>query len=186
MKIIILLFASLFSILGFSQEFEVTPEGLKDKSNIENEYLVIDAPDQKASDLYLTASKYINENYKNPDEVIKGKTENEYLRFETFAGQFLIVNNSGAKLEVSATYTTELRFKDGKVKYEITNLDMTADNGGRSVFFQGSIWKGYPIYSTKGDLRLEETKKDLENYFNSRVKSISEFLNGKKSKEDDW
>jgi hypothetical protein len=109
-----------------------------------------------------------------------------YALKETFVGKFLKVNNSGVKLDVSATYTTELRFKDGKVRYEIVVLDMTADNGGRNVFFKGSIWKGYPIYNNKDELRLEETKADLENYLNFQVKAVSEFLNGKKSEKDDW
>jgi hypothetical protein len=186
MKTTILLFAVLFSIIGYSQVYEVTPDGLKDKTNLENTYLVIETPDRKASDSYLNALKYINEKYKNPDEVIKGKTENEYLRFETFVGQFMKVNNSGVKLEISANYTTELRFRDGKVKYEITKLDMTADNGGRNVLFKGSIWSGYPIYSKKDELRLEETKMDLENYLNSQVNFLSNFLNGKNSEKDDW
>lgn len=186
MKKIILLNFLFLSFVGFAQEFEVTPNGLKDKSNLENEYLVIETPNKSVTELYENAIKYINEKYKNPEKVIKGKTENEYLRFETYVGQFTKVNNSGVKLDISATYTTELRFKDGKVRYEITELNMTADNGGRNVYWKGSIWKGYPIYNKKDELRLEETKTDLENYFNAQVKSVSDFLNDKKSEKDDW
>lgn len=183
----ILTFSFLFiSLIGFSQELEVTSNGLKDKENPEKNYVVINCANKTKSELYDNAIKYINEKYKNPDEVIKGKTKNEYLRFETYAGQFIKVNNSGAKLDVSAKYYTELRFKDGKVRYEITNLNMTADNGGRNVHFQGSIWKGYPIFKKSGKLRLEKTKEDLENYFNSQIKTLSDFLNDKKSKKDDW
>lgn len=57
--------------------------------------------------------------------------------------QFTKVNNSGAKLDASMKYTTELRFKDGKVRFEIVSLSITADNGGRSVQFSGSIWQGF-------------------------------------------
>jgi len=177
----------LINYIGYSQEYEVTPNGLKDKSNIENSYLVIKTPEKKATELYQNSMKYINENYKKPDEVIKGKTENEYLRFETFVPQFTKVNNSGTKLYVSMKYTTELRFKDGKVRFEITSLIITADNGGRSVEFSGSIWKGYPIYNQKnGKLRLPETKSELENYFNTTVKEIKEFLLDKTTPKDDW
>ena len=102
-------------LISFAQEYEVTQNGLRDKSNLENAYLVIETPDKKTSELYVNTLKYINEKYKNPDEVIKGKTENEYLRFETYVPQFTKVNNSGAKLDVSMKYTTELRFKDGRV-----------------------------------------------------------------------
>ena len=177
----------LLNYIGFSQEYEVTPNGLKDKSNIENAFLVIETPEKTTTELYKNAIKYVNEKYKNPDEVIKGKTENEYLRFETYVPQFTKVNNSGAKLDVSMKYTTELRFKDGKVRFEITALSITADNGGRSVEFSGSIWKGYPIYNKKnGDLRLPETKSEIETYFNNKVIEVKNFLLDIKTEKDDW
>ena len=184
-KILTLSFLFL-TCISFAQEFQITPNGLKDKTDTGNGYVVIDVKKKKADELYKNAIKYVNEKYKNPEEVLKGQTENEYLRFETYVGQLTKVNNSGVKLDISATYTTELRFKDGKVRYEIIELDMTADNGGRNVYWKGSIWKGYPIFNNKDELRLEETKTDLENYFNAQVNTMSDFLNDKKSKKDDW
>jgi hypothetical protein len=177
----------LLNFIGLSQEYEVTPDGLKDKLNIENDFLVIEAPDKTAEMLYQNALKYVNENYKNPEDVIKGKTENEYLRYETYVKQFAKVNNSGVKLDVSMKYTTELRFRDEKVRFEIIALSIVADNGGRSVEFSGSVWRGYPIYNQKnGELRLPETKSDIENYFNNRVAIITNFLLDKKTEKDDW
>ncbi|QMU64139.1 MAG: hypothetical protein GKR88_07465 [Flavobacteriaceae bacterium] len=179
-KPLFLLSLLLLNYIGFSQEYEVKPNGLKDKSNIKNAFLVIETPEKTTSELYQNAIKY-----KNPDEVIKGK--NEYLRFETYVPQFTKVNNSGAKLDVSMKYTTELRFKDGKVRFEITALSITADNGGRSVEFSGSIWKGYPIYDKKnGDLRLPETKSEIEKYFNNKVIEVKNFLLDIKTEKDDW
>jgi len=189
-KLLFLLSFLLLNHIGFSQEYEVTPNGLKDKSNIENAFLVIETPDKTASELYQNAVKYVNENYKSPDGVIKGKTENEYLRFITSVPQFTKVNNSGAKIECSMKYATELRFKDGKVRFEITSLSITADKGvaaGTRVCFSCSIWKGYTIYNQKnGKLRLPETKSELENYFNNEVTELKNFLLDKKTKKDDW
>lgn len=181
--LIILLF---FGLTGLSQEFEVTTAGLKDKANLENEFLVIKVPDTNVNELYQNAIKYVNETFKSPDDALKGKTENEYLRFVTYAPQFLKVNNSGVKLDVSAEYTTELRFKEGKVRYEIIELNMTADNGGRNVYFKGSKFKGYPIYDKNDKLRLPDTKNDLEDYFNSRINGLSSFLTGRETDKDDW
>jgi hypothetical protein len=174
-------------MVSFAQQYEVTQNGLRDKSNLENPHLVIETPDKTSSELYVNSLKYINEKYKNPDEVIKGKTENEYLRFETYVPQFTKVNNSGAKLDVSMKYTTELRFKDGKVRFEITSITITADNGGRPVEFSGSVWSGYPIYNGKnGKLRLPETKTELEKYFDNKVAEIKDFMQGKSTENDDW
>tara|TARA_R110000850_G_scaffold100878_1_gene208587 strand:- start:254 stop:769 length:516 start_codon:yes stop_codon:yes gene_type:complete len=169
-----------------AQGFEVTPQGLRDTSNIANSYVVIDAKGVSADTLYLNALKYVNENYKNPSEVIKGQTPNEYLRFDTYVPQFTKVNNSGAMIVVSMKYSTELKFKDDKVRFEISQIEIKADNGGYKVEFSGSIWKCYPIYNQKnGELRLPETKAEIENYFNSRILLLTPYLKGE-SKDDDW
>lgn len=170
----------------FCQSFEVTPEGLRDKAKIENNYIVIEAEGMDTNALYESSLKYINEVYKNPSEVIKAQEPGEYIRFDTYAGQFTTVKNGGIKLDVSTTYTIELRFKDSRAKFEITDLNITADNGGREVFFQGSKWKGYPIYDQKGELRLPDTKADIEELFNSQVNTLKGYLLQLKSEKDDW
>lgn len=186
MKYLLLSCFLITSLFINAQEFEVTPEGMRDKANPENDYLVIEAPEKTASELYQNAIKYIQQNYKNPEEVLKGQTENEYIRFETYAPQFLTVKNSGATVIINAKYTTELRFKDGKVKYDLPVLDMTADNGGFPVTFQGSIWSGYPIYKKNGKLIREEAKATIEHYFNTQVMNLSDALLDKKTEEDNW
>lgn len=115
MKNLILIFAIAFSLQAFGQKYVVTPNGLRDESNTENTYLVLEAEGLTAKQLFDNAIKYVNEKYKNPEEVIKGKTDGEYLKFDTYVSDFLLYNNSGAKIPIQATYTTELRFKDGKV-----------------------------------------------------------------------
>jgi hypothetical protein len=62
---------------------------------------------------------------------------------------------------------------------------MYADNGGYKVLFTGGAFDGYPIYNKKGDLKRPETKTEIENYFNSKIATISDFLLGK-SAEDKW
>lgn len=177
-KLFTLVFLLLTS-LSFSQEYGVTKEGLRDSKNLENDYLVIEAKSKTAKELYDKAIKYINQKYDSPEDVIKAQVENDYLRFDTFVQDFTKVKNGGVKISVDASYTIELKFKDGRIKFSLLNLDL----GG--VTWQGSIWKGYPIWNKKGKLRLPETKDFIENYFNSEVKTLSDFFNNK-TKKDDW
>ncbi|MCF6297982.1 MAG: DUF4468 domain-containing protein [Flavobacteriaceae bacterium] len=186
MKKILLFNLLILNFIGFSQEFEVTQNGLKNKSNIENGFLVISASKKSTNQLYQNAIEYVNGKPKELDRVIKEEIENEYLLVETTIPQFMRVNNSGEKLDISIKYSTELKFKNGKVRYEITKLDMSADNRDRKLSFKGNIWIDYPIYDQKGKLRLKATKTNLENYFNSQVKELTEFLTGEKTNEDDW
>jgi len=185
MKKLILLSLVAISTLSYSQKLSVTPDGLRDANDNEKTYVVINAEGKSAKQLYDNALKYINKNYKSPDDVIKGKTDGEYLKFITHVSNFLVVNNSGAKIPIDADYTTELNFKDGKVKFEIIVLDMYAQTGGYKVLFTGGAFEGYPIYNKKGDLKRPDTKSEIETYFNSQINSLTDFLQEKNS-DDDW
>ncbi len=186
MKKIILIISVFFAISIYGQEFEITKEGMFSKSDHDKKYIVLEFPEMDAKTLYQSCIKMIYEEYKNPDEVIKSKIDNEYLRFDNYIPQMLTVKNSFQKLYVDTSYTTELRFKDGKIRLEITDLEMTAD-GGNPIIYQGSSWKGFPIYDKKGKLKLEEVKNQLETYFNDKVRMLKDYLPGKKKEDyDEW
>lgn len=185
MKKLILFALIAFSSITYGQKLNVTPNGLRDANDNEKSFVVVNAEGKTAKQLYDNALKFINKNYKSPDDVIKGKTDGEYLKFITHVSNFLIVNNSGAKITIDADYTIELNFKDGKAKFEIIALDMYAQNGGYKVLFTGGVFDGYPIYNKKGDLKRPDIKTEIETYFNGQINSLSEFLLGKSDK-DNW
>jgi hypothetical protein len=177
--------AMLFVTSAFGQKLTVTPNGLRDSSDNEKTFVVLETGDMTAKQLYDNSIKYITENYKNPKEVIKGQTESEYLKFDTYVSEFLRYNNSGVKIPIQANYTVELRFKDGKVRYEVISLDMTAKSSNYRVLFSGGLLEGYIIYKNNGKLFKEETKEDIENYFNAEIERLTKFIKGE-TKKSDW
>lgn len=183
-KIILFAFIAISSI-SYGQKLSVTPTGLRDANDLEKTFVVINADGKTSKELYDNALKYINKNYKSPDDVIKGKTDGEYLKFITHIENFLIIKNTGVKVQIDADYTCELSFKEGKVKFEIIAIDMPADKGGFKVLFTGGAFDGYPIYNKKGELKRPETKTEIETYFNSQISTLSDFLQGKSS-NDKW
>ncbi len=183
-KVILILFIATSSIT-YGQKLIVTPSGLKDTTDIEKTFVVISAEGKTAKQLFDNALKYVNKNYKSPDDVIKGKTEAEYLKLVTHVENFLVVKNSGAKIPIDADYTYELNFKDGKVKFEIIALSMYAKVGGYKVLFSGGAFDGYPIYNKKGELKRPDAKSEIESYFNSQITTLSSFLQGK-NMDDKW
>lgn len=54
------------------------------------------------------------------------------------------------------------------------------------VIFSGGLLEGYIIYKKNGKLYKEETKSDIENYFNSQVMNLLKFLKGENASADDW
>lgn len=185
MKYVILSLALFFSYFSFSQQLIVTPSGLRSSTEIDKSFIVIDCGNLAALDLYKNATKFINENYKNPKEVIKGQTEGEYLKFDSYVQDFLNYNNSGVKIPIEATYTIELRFKEGKVKFEVVALEMISKKRDYKVLFSGGLFDGYIIYKKNGTLFKEETKRDVENYFNNQIILLQKYLLGNNS-TNDW
>ncbi|NRT14693.1 hypothetical protein HNP99_001037 [Flavobacterium sp. 28A] len=185
MKKIILLALILFSTVSLAQKFKVTPNGLKDSENLEKSFVVIPIDGKTAKELYDESIKFINKNYKSPEDVIKGKTEGEFLKFETYASGFITIKNGWTNVPFSAKYTIELTFKDGKVKYEIIELDMynSTDKGLPLTFTGGTM--SWSVYNKKGELKKEGVDTSIENYFNGYLMSITNFMQGKLA-EDKW
>jgi hypothetical protein len=172
--------------ISFGQKITVTPDGLKDSENLDRSFVVINVEGKKANFIYSEALKYIAKNYKNPDEVTKGKIENEYLKIITHATDFIVIKNSFAKVPISIDYTYELSFKDEKVKFEVIAIDMYDKSGRFKLLFKGEgAFSGYYVYNNKLELKKPEAKTAIGDYFNSSIKSLSDFLNSKDS-TDKW
>ena len=166
-----------FCSFGYGQKLTVTSEGLKDSEDPTKVYVVINLEGKTAQQLYERSLKFITKKYKNPDLVIKGKIENEYIKITTHATDFITIKNSFAKVPISVDYNYELSFKDNKVKFEVSNIDMYDKSGKFKLQFKGEgAFSGYYIYNMKDELKKPEAKTDIENYFNSLIAYITENL----------
>ena len=187
MKKLLVLTMVLVSFVSYGQEFSITPVGLKDKSNNEKTFVVINVEGKTAKQLYDNAILYVNTTYKNPSAVMRGNINGEFLSFTTHS-EFK-VENGFSKAPFTMDYLTSLTFKDGKVKYEIEELDML------SVGTQPRVklwWVGnalqFSIFNKSNEVKREGTKAYLEEYFNYGITSVKTYLDGKSSvaKKDDF
>ena len=172
------------SLFSFGQKYVVTPTGLKDEANIEKSFVVITAEGKSAKQLFDNAVKYVNVTYKNPNVVIKGKIDGEYLSFITHSEFY--VENGFAKAPFDMNYLTELTFKDGKVKYEISELVMKNSAGYELLFTGGGI--NFFIYNKSGEVKKPKTKEYLDTYFNVAIPRVKDYLEEKTTlaKKDDF
>ena len=181
-----LLLLLLFSTSLFSQELTVTPDGLRDASNIVKSYVVINTPNKTAEQNYNNVLKYINKTYNNPKEVIKKNIPFEYLKYDTFVTDFLIVKKGIAKISNDAKFSIEISFRDDKVKLEVTSLKIY-NKSAYEVLFSGSSLTAFTIYNKKKTkLRLPETKEDIEVYFNNIIDNVKRYLLENVTDENDW
>ncbi len=176
MKIILLLVYVFFNLTSYGQKFVVTPDGLRNADDTEKTFISVDVDSMTAKQLYDNALKFIIENHKDPSEVIKGQIEPEYLKYDSYVPDFLIYDNNDVKIPIRASYTTELRFKDGKFRFEIVSLEMKGKSKKYKVLFTGGLTEGYIIYKRNGVLFKEDTKTDIENYFNEILKTLTNYI----------
>lgn len=183
MKTILFITLLFLSAFTFAQKLSVTPNGLRDSADNEKSFVVIPAEGKTSKQLYDDTVKYINKTYKSADDVIKGKTDGEYLKFVTYAPSILIMKNGFVKVPFNTKYTIELNFKDGKVKYEIIELEIYND-AKYNLYFTGSGMSFF-IYNKKGELKRESEKASIEKYFNENLSSLTNSLQGK-TIEEKW
>ena len=177
MKKLILL-VTLFTItLNFAQdnkEFQLDKNGISD-------FVVTEVPGKTKEELYRQTLNWINKTYKNPDKVILGKVENDYIRIEGYqSDMFCMASNCQ-----EGKYQIEISFKDGKYKFQIFELKQNVGsynwvavdfNSNKDFYFDNNgLKKKFQRYS------------EIPQYFNDLNKSLLNYIEGKSEQlKNDW
>ena len=196
-------------LVSFGQSFEVYEKQVDDgKKFYQGTFkyftpeIIIEAtgtPDE----LYNKTLNWINETYKNPDEVIKGKVAGQYIRFDGFVGSLISQNVIGTKFYYDVRYTVEIKFKENRLKYEITKIEQYSppykSNPGRwyDIPFGVKVAKAKGRLDKKTGLRKPgkvnasgvKNFKSIKDYFEGLGVGIKEYLesgSSEPSTDDDW
>tara|TARA_B110000902_G_scaffold121806_1_gene142641 strand:+ start:909 stop:1736 length:828 start_codon:yes stop_codon:yes gene_type:complete len=148
-----------------------------------------------SQELYQLALDWVNETYKSPESVIKGKVEGQYLKINGSVSGLLAFPHKKQKVSKSTNlyqgrYTIEFQFKDGRFKVDIINLEYYVP----PYQGMGNVW--YPYSTTfrikNGDgEKLENGWRNLSfanNYFNELIEGFKVYsgLVSSDSSNDDW
>lgn len=74
------------------------------------------------------------ETYKNPDEVLKVKNENELIRIDGVCVDCISTTVLGRTFLYNVKYTVSFYFKDGKYKMDIVTVEYDQGSPSGSVF----------------------------------------------------
>ena len=211
MKNIIYTLALLFSFSLLGQEFEVNIVQIDSGPNLNQgtfkyikPVLVLES-EGSAKELFDKTINWVNETYKNPDEVIKGKIDGEYLRLNGFKSNLIKVISLGSMLVYDARYTIEIKFRDNRFRYEVTKLEQyfppsQFSTGGwveKSFGFRTAKRKGKPNRKT-GERAAGKIDKSgtgdfetIKSYFENLGLSIREYADKKvvsseTEADEDW
>jgi uncharacterized protein YdgA (DUF945 family) len=185
MRKTLLLIAVFVSSFGFGQKYVITTDGLKDAENTDRTFLVVKFPGKTNKELYDRMVKYAEKNFKAPVTVIKDQVVNESVTLSTNLESFIFIKYMGANTFYNVKFTTEISFKEGRIKYEVK--DFEAGNARLKIpWIATKESQGYGFYDQTKVLKMDSEKKKIEDYFENQIISLTEFLNKKEIQPDAW
>jgi len=156
MKKFIFTLIMLFSLNSISQEFQINEVQIDSGANMYQgtfkyfEPVMVLEVEGDANTLYSKAINWVNETYKNPEEVIKGKVEGEYLRLNGFTSSLISQNILGTVFVYDVRYSVEIKFRDGRFRYEITKMEQYFPPSQYSSGSWVEISFGFKVAKKKG------------------------------------
>ena len=162
----------------FSQDLaqlKLTPAGV--------EPIVVELGNLNAREIYKKSLNWVQETYKNPDEVLKANIESEKIRISGYANDAWWFKSLGMKQSMDMEYSVEISFKEGKYRFDYTIGQFYASAGGKVLYNYTSFYK------KSGEVRkmYKVSVTSLELTMNSLSQSFHNYANGKtQEKDDDW
>jgi len=166
----------------FKFHLEGDPIGLLGSPSVLNDYVVItyDTTTNETTN-YQRVYNWILETYKNPDEVIVGQSENQFIKINGFASNLYYRGMMLASEDVR--YSISFRFKDNKVKMELTSMESyTPPNYKANISGGWSTLNAIYVHKTNGQPKTAKARECvgvtdvmIEGYFNSLVYELTNY-----------
>jgi hypothetical protein len=174
MKKIFLSVLLLTAKLAFTQDlpkFELTKDGVQP--------IVVNIDSFSILTLYQKTLNWIQENYKNPKEVLKANIENETIRIEGYKKNAWFYKSLGMKQEYDMEYSFQIEFKEGRIRLTFIPGQFWGD--GQKILYN------YPtFFKNSGEIKVayKDAKPSLEQSMNDLVFSLFTYIKG--NKKSDW
>lgn len=173
-KSILLLFAFIIYNNNFAQETIHSTEFKYKKSNVDprtstiNQYVVIPMDSLTAKQAYDLILFNIKDIYDSPSEVISASEDGTFIKINGVAPNLFSFKSIGRMAFADIHYTLEIRFKDERIKIDLSRLDNATDYGFSSaalIYTHKKNGKKNKIWELTGGI--------ITDYFNELVKSLT-------------
>jgi len=169
----ILLLLMLCPVISQAQELlKLTEEGVAP--------IVVQAEGKTAQDLYKKTIDWVNTYFVNPDKVLKGKVEGDYIRIEGFCDNCWSTKSLGIVNRMDYSYTLVIEFQEGKYRYAVT-VDQLSSDGQKMMYTYKSFFNKKGIRSA-----YEVAHKEIEESLNKDFLSHQDYVLGKAASKKDW
>lgn len=183
MKICLTLTLVLFSMLTIAQNkptpyFVLKPDGMKSKADTSKDFIIIERPGKSRKELYTAVLGGVNNVFRSPKTVVSKAKYTSISIMGNASKSFPSLSRNVNYL----VYVLKINFKDGK--YKIGPISMNNQfQKSEMLLPENAQMVERKIFSRDGQVRLKDTKGDLEDYFNNLVEAI---INQSSDKWNDW
>lgn len=155
-------------------------------SMLESNYVVLES-EGTAEQNYEKALNWVNTTFRNPDEVLKGQIQNQYIRINGIGSNLSAVNSLGVIYPRDVKYSVTIFVKDDRIKFEINSLEEYISGSG----YTSGGWftfTGIPAYRQNGKQKktMIPYVKRFENYFNDLAFSLANQEAILEAENSDW
>jgi len=156
-------------------KLKLTPEGVAP--------ITLNVDGLSAAEIYKKSLDWVQETYKNPDEVLKTNIENKKIRINGFSPYALTFRNV-VEINWGVSYSLEISFKDDKCRYDYNINHFNNEDGG---VITTMTYRNF--YKKNGDIRKSylPAVSSLENTINDLLLNYYNYITGKTdAANDDW
>ena len=179
----LLFFLILFSGFAFGQEFMLTPDNFKNKSDETKNYIVLEFPGLTQKELFDKAKMFIHSKFKN----LKGDGLNEVepsqlkIRSRVVGSTVKVFGDETITSYLITTY--ELGFKDGKImiKPHFDEFEGVGPDRNNNYLNGGNAF-AKSIYNKKAEIWI----KHYYNIVNEKTNQFVSDLKNSMLKKEDW
>ena len=149
--------------------------------------VIVTSREGTAKELYNKVLDNIKDIYNNPSEVITAQTEGKFIKISGVASNNYKQNVIGTISYNDVNYNIEFYFRDGRVKVELSRLDVYFPP---SQYSSGGYYDIKDIAATKKNgkirTRYKGTAKLVSEHFNNLVERLFKDPKVNNSVDDDW
>ena len=193
MKKTILLIVILVSAVSFSQN-NVDAVSKKKKQNTSEKFtydasglsprdVTMSVRKSKKGDLYSKTLDWLDEKYKNGNQVIEKKEKNDKIRFEGFTDNAICYGTGADYGCEGLTYQIEISFEDGQ--YKLKPLKLSYDSTKKGKVNMNLNKSEYYDKNGKIDNDYSKVPSQIETLFNGLNESLLNYLTNE-DQEDEW
>ena len=185
-------------VFGQNKYFELTPFGFRNATDSTKDYVVLNFPKKTKAELYKRVLVWANKNYVTGKNVVS-PVENENITINAY-GEYDDDMTKSFGEPNAVKYRINISFKDGKIKIDAPDFQLSIDNTKIGLICPKDIlklmthtneketWCFYYEIENENKTSLVENKikiQALSDFFNQRIDQIKQKIENKTT-DDNW